>query len=115
VLPEELLRLPAELAGVDLLDDEAFFAPFRARPFAGGPGRIRGTAVALPAVYWQLCQSTPAAVRRNPGVSDTPRAFLPTAAAAEVRAGRRQGHEERPDGGCRIHADLTAPRHPMDY
>jgi transposase, IS5 family len=31
VLPEELLRLPAELARVDaLLDDERFFAPFRA-------------------------------------------------------------------------------------
>ena len=31
ILPEELLRLPAELAVVDaLLDDEAFFAPFRA-------------------------------------------------------------------------------------
>src|SRR5256885_7284263 len=30
VLPQELLRLPAELARVDaLLDDEAFFAPFR--------------------------------------------------------------------------------------
>jgi IS5 family transposase len=30
VLPEDLLRLPAELARVDaLLDDEAFFAPFR--------------------------------------------------------------------------------------
>ncbi len=29
VLPEELLRLPAELARVDaLLDDRAFFAPF---------------------------------------------------------------------------------------
>jgi IS5 family transposase len=31
VLPDELLRLPAELARVDaLLDDEAFFTPFRA-------------------------------------------------------------------------------------
>src|SRR4051795_7681328 len=31
ILPEELLRLPAELARVDvLLDDERFFAPFRA-------------------------------------------------------------------------------------
>src|SRR5918911_1561169 len=31
VLPEELRRLPAELARVDvLLDDERFFAPFRA-------------------------------------------------------------------------------------
>ena len=31
VLPEELLRLPAELARVDaLLDDDRFFAPFRA-------------------------------------------------------------------------------------
>jgi IS5 family transposase len=30
ILPEDLLRLPAELARVDaLLDDEAFFAPFR--------------------------------------------------------------------------------------
>src|SRR5438477_6607503 len=30
VLPQDLLRLPAELARVDaLLDDEAFFAPFR--------------------------------------------------------------------------------------
>jgi transposase, IS5 family len=30
VLPEDLLRLPAELAGVDaLLDDERFFTPFR--------------------------------------------------------------------------------------
>jgi IS5 family transposase len=30
ILPEELLRLPAELARVDaLLDDERFFAPFR--------------------------------------------------------------------------------------
>src|SRR3954452_13421946 len=29
ILPDELLRLPAELARVDaLLDDEAFFAPF---------------------------------------------------------------------------------------
>src|SRR6266550_9599800 len=32
VLPQELLRLPAELTGVDaLLDDERFFAPFRTR------------------------------------------------------------------------------------
>src|SRR3954452_20628650 len=31
ILPQELLRLPAELARVDaLLDDERFFAPFRA-------------------------------------------------------------------------------------
>jgi IS5 family transposase len=31
ILPDELLRLPAELARVDaLLDDERFFAPFRA-------------------------------------------------------------------------------------
>ncbi len=31
VLPEELLRLPDELARVDaLLDDERFFAPLRA-------------------------------------------------------------------------------------
>src|SRR2546423_9626784 len=30
ILPQDLLRLPAELARVDaLLDDEAFFAPFR--------------------------------------------------------------------------------------
>ena len=40
VLPEDLLRLPAELAGVDtLLDDERFFAPFRAHfdPVFGRP------------------------------------------------------------------------------
>ena len=31
ILPPEVLRLPAELARVDaLLDDERFFAPFRA-------------------------------------------------------------------------------------
>jgi len=31
ILPDDLLRLPAELARVDvLLDDEVFFAPFRA-------------------------------------------------------------------------------------
>jgi transposase, IS5 family len=30
ILPDEMLRLPAELARVDaLLDDERFFAPFR--------------------------------------------------------------------------------------
>src|SRR5918911_5388005 len=40
VLPEDLLRLPAELAGVDtLLDDERFFAPFQAHfdPVFGRP------------------------------------------------------------------------------
>src|SRR6266545_4156376 len=40
ILPEELLRLPAELARVDtLLDDERFFAPFRAYfdPLFGRP------------------------------------------------------------------------------
>jgi IS5 family transposase len=40
ILPQELLRLPAELARVDaLLDDERFFAPFRAHfdPVFGRP------------------------------------------------------------------------------
>jgi IS5 family transposase len=40
ILPESLLRLPDELARVDaLLDDEAFFAPFRAYfdPVLGRP------------------------------------------------------------------------------
>jgi IS5 family transposase len=40
ILPEGLLRLPDELARVDaLLDDEAFFAPFRAHfdPVFGRP------------------------------------------------------------------------------
>jgi hypothetical protein len=42
VLPEDLLRLPTELARVDvLLDDERFFAPFpvRLRPVPGPPLR----------------------------------------------------------------------------
>jgi IS5 family transposase len=40
ILPEELLRLPAELARVDaLLDDERFVEPFRAHfdPTFGRP------------------------------------------------------------------------------
>jgi IS5 family transposase len=47
VLPEEILRLPEELARVDaLLDDPAFFAPFVPffdRGWVGRPRRWRST------------------------------------------------------------------------
>jgi IS5 family transposase len=39
-LPQEVLRLPPELARVDaLLDDERFFAPFRATSISRSGGR----------------------------------------------------------------------------
>jgi hypothetical protein len=47
ILPQELRRLPAELARVDvLLDDEAFFAPFRSTPtWCSGGRRSRSRSI----------------------------------------------------------------------
>src|SRR2546421_415799 len=98
ILPEELLRLPAELAGVDaLLDDEAFFAPFRAYfdPVFGRPSIPIETYLRLmflkSATGWDTTRGGPRFPTRvrGGGAAGAPRG--PGCPAHARPAGRRAG------------------------